>query len=317
VFNEFTIRTLCSIKNQKYRSFELILVANGMLVERYIQVKREIELIFEGSSVEVNVYFVERASANGARFFGLEKSTKDYVLFFDSDDLVANDEVFGDLFKIIVGNEPDIICVNIQRVKFNDGDLFKNEVIYRYTRPNRLLSYDKYRYTLVKEYGTNIVSKVVKRTLFKDLAFVDVPYFQDWNISSKLFPRIRTFWFYDRIGYYYVTRSNSISNYSSMTQQSLSDAFNSLLDIKEYFNGNVFKESYTLFYNRILIMFCVSYITRYKHFDDRQGFVVCRRFLQKSLKFKYLIFSRPVEVGLLVSIYWSWLFNLLFKKFLK
>ena len=116
VFNsqQYIVRCLNSIINQKYKDFEVIIIddgstdASGAICDSFAEKDKRI--------------FVEHCINGGvvkARKRGVEKAKGDYVVWVDSDDYISDNylELFA---KAIEKNNPDVISCGFAMVNTND-----------------------------------------------------------------------------------------------------------------------------------------------------------------------------------------------------
>ena len=140
VFNreELILKTLVSIQNQIYSNWECIIVDDSSTDNSYEVVKKHIKdenrfRIFKRPS-DI------KQGGNAARNYGYEKSKGDYVIWFDSDDLMTND--FLSLFEknlqpninllINSGKYIDVNDLVIGDFKYDDNDfLYKRYAMYK------------------------------------------------------------------------------------------------------------------------------------------------------------------------------------------
>ena len=104
-----------SVKSQTYNNYELIVVDdcstdNGKTVNK---IKEFDNIIF--------LQTPKNSGAGGARNLGIKKATGDYIIFLDSDDSLASNDVLENINQTIGYDSPDIIYTGF---KFIGGEEF-------------------------------------------------------------------------------------------------------------------------------------------------------------------------------------------------
>lgn len=102
--------TLQSIADQIYKPIELILVDNGSS-DGSLEVCRTFKDKCNNLFFDIKILQENKAGANAARNTGLSVATGDYVLFFDSDDIMYDDCIANIVGELIVTNLPEAIAV--------------------------------------------------------------------------------------------------------------------------------------------------------------------------------------------------------------
>ena len=118
---ELICRTIDSILCQDYNNFEIIIVDDGSKDNTDEVVQRAY-----GENSIVRYYKKANEERGRARNFGIEKAVGDYIVFFDSDDLML--EHYLSTLHNVLENEPrdfvavKYIMVNEEGAKINDGN---------------------------------------------------------------------------------------------------------------------------------------------------------------------------------------------------
>ena len=89
-----------SVFGQTYKNYEVIVVDDGSTDD-------SIDII---KDFDVKLYHSNGLHAGGARNVGLDNANGEYIVFLDSDDYLANNNVLENLNNLI--NDEDIICLN-------------------------------------------------------------------------------------------------------------------------------------------------------------------------------------------------------------
>jgi len=112
--------TLDSIISQSYSNWECLVVDDGSS-------DNTLEVLEEFAVKDDRIKYFSRPKdkikgANACRNFGFEKSTGDYVIWFDSDDLMTPDHIASKL-KLIQGKKLDFVVAKTQN--FENGKLLE------------------------------------------------------------------------------------------------------------------------------------------------------------------------------------------------
>lgn len=111
VFNRETmvLNTLQSIAEQTYRPIELILVDNGS-EDNSMALCHQFQATNNNSFFRTQVYQELNKGANAARNTGLSLASGDYMMFFDSDDLMYSDCIARIVTQLSLNNYPKAIA---------------------------------------------------------------------------------------------------------------------------------------------------------------------------------------------------------------
>lgn len=286
-YNEFVENMFLSLKNQNYFDYEVVVVGNSLPKDDFEVIKSNISKAFLDSKIKINYVFTDLIGANTARRIGYENSVGEYVFFIDCDDQLVHENVLKKLSDIIDEFHTDIISVNLQHALLSQDKIIPQNIIYNYINSDKNLSKSNaLQYNdIIHNYGTNICARLIKRELLLDIKFLDVPYAQDWNISSKMFLNAQSFYFVSEPFYYWVYRENSTSRVSSMTLERHRKAFNSIVDITEYYKKNDTKNEYQYFLYERIINFCFQYTLRCSFIDINEGMKTANNFIKKHVEF--------------------------------
>jgi len=284
LFSDFEIRMFDSIKSQKCQDYELIIVGNSISIEKYDEIISKIKIIFNNSDILIKYLYTEKKGANYSRMLGCQNAQGEYVFFMDADDQLVHDLVFEEVGKIIEKFHPDIISSNIQRAHIIDNKLIATEISYNFTNSNKLLHLSSNFNCIIKNYGTNIVARFIRRELFNGVNFLDLPFYQDFNVSSKIFLKAKTFYFINEPTYFWLFRADSISQINSMTIQKHLESFNSILDVIQFYRKNKTSLEYNYFINYKIIEFCFQYVGRSSIFDINEGLSRSNLLLENELE---------------------------------
>jgi glycosyltransferase involved in cell wall biosynthesis len=217
---DYLKQCLDSILCQTYNDFEIILVNDGSTDS-----SPEICSFYQNESAKIVLISKENGGLSDARNVGLKRAKGDYIIFTDSDDYWAGEQVLEDLNELIKISNPDVVIheesrffsANDVKCKFNQkflkeksGD-FKSEVL-------QLIYHDLY-------VGC-AWDKIVKRSILLDneLYFPLGRKSEDIEWCGKLINFIDTFSIYSKSFYIYRQgRSGSIT--ASVSESHIMDVY--------------------------------------------------------------------------------------------
>lgn len=316
-YNFYVKEMFVSLSNQSYQNFEIIVVGNGVDEILFNKIKKEIKLFFLETKCEIKFYFTLIKGANPAREFGLKKATGNYVFFLDSDDQFCESSSLSKAIKVLEEKKPDILSVNIQRAVFEQDKLKLNSIVYSFLNSDELLSIEFHKEIILNNYGTNICARFIKRELLNNITFLDLPYCQDWNVSSKLFCNTKTFYFMSEPLYIWLFREESVSKVSSMNFDKHYNSFSSIIDVVEYYKNNNISEKFTYFLNDRIIKFCFQYTARSGYFNINEGLIRSNKFIRQEVIFNKYFFKNKRIVFMYIMIKFSFIYKLYFKYWVK
>lgn len=302
-----------SLIRQTFINFEVIIVGNGLSNKDFDFISTKIKSKFFNSEIQLKFFYNVEKGANNSRQFGYEKSSGDYIFFLDSDDQLSDSNVLKEIDEITKDYNIDIVSVNLQHAHLTGNDFQLNEIVYEFVKKDEILFLEKDKITVLKNYGTNICGRFIKKELLKDIHFLNLPYCQDWNVSSKLFFNARTFYFYQKPCYLWVFRENSISKIQSMSVEKHLNSFNSIINVISFFKKRDTADYYRFFVNDRIIRFCFQYIGRSSFFDIREGFKRANELIRKEVKFNRSFFNNTRIVMMYIMIRFPFLYKLYFK----
>jgi len=314
-FYDFYVENMLkSINNQTFDKYEVIFVGNNLSSDEYSSIVQSINKTFQHSD-RFSFFYTDLKNANAARQFGFEKSSGEYVFFLDSDDVLLNANLLEAINRIIQSNRPDIISVNMQRGIYDNGSLILGKVIYNYDLASEMLYKEQDLKTILNNYGTSIAGRFIKREILKDIKFKEVPFFQDWNVSSKIYAGAKTFYFYNTPSYIWVNRCSSISQFSKTTQEKYKKAFLSLTDMVQYYKQHNLIKDNKVFYSLRIIDFCFQYAGRGIRTGYPEGTKAARNFLWKNIDFSFSLIAYPAHLIRILFLFCSPLLKWYIKKY--
>ena len=195
-------------------------------------------------------------------------------------------EAIGKMLLIADTLKVDLVCCNIIR-KF---DKFTDHILLKHNRPNKVLSTES-TIDSILAMPTNIVAKLIRSNCIKSVPFDNPDFTQDWNISYKLFPNIKSWYFLNEGLYYYWLRENSQSIYSiSFNIQSANSVLSSLEGIINYYEDIGLKWKMNTELSIIAFLFFNVIVTRgtiTKNFKiEKDIYMQCKKVL-KQYRFNF------------------------------
>jgi len=148
--------TLYSFFNQIYRPIELILVDNNSQ-DRSYEICKDFQERYNHLFFRIEVIREIRKGANAARNTGMAIATGEYVMFFNSDDIMYNDCIANIVGDLIIEKYP-IATAYPFNIKFPDGTLSKRPLIYSRKPSDQLYT------TIIPTHGL-----CIKRAFLKEI----------------------------------------------------------------------------------------------------------------------------------------------------
>lgn len=207
-------RCIESIIAQTYRNFELILVDDGSsdnsgrICDSYAEKHNFIK-----------VYHIANSGPGGARNYGVEKATGNYVFFVDSDDYIAKETV-GILYNIEERTNADIIVLSERIVPergqydlevTSSADIVNN--IEEYTREQSIELLGYVRKILNAPWG-----KLFRKDILTSIPFPENVIYEDYEAMYQILDSANKIIYVPFQLYYYAQRAGSIMH-SSWNEQ--------------------------------------------------------------------------------------------------
>ncbi len=205
-------RCAASLMNQTYHNIEVIFVDDGSpdecpsLCDEYAKYDRRIRVIHK-----------ENGGLSDARNSGLNEATGDYILFVDSDDYIELDSCER-FISIISNNKPDIVVADARQIIGNNVKYLSHSTLVE----NQLYSNSEYLVKTIKalECYVPVCFNLYKKEFLieNNLFFVKKLLHEDMEIFPRIFLSSRTIMYLDYVFYNYITRSNSIMQSRTNTE---------------------------------------------------------------------------------------------------
>ena len=219
---DYLRKCLDSVAVQTYKNLEVIIVNDGS-TDDSLEIINEYTTKFDN----MTCYTIENRGQGGARNFGIQKSTGEYLSFLDSDDFIEN-TCIEKLVSVAINSGSDIAVCNNYDVS-ESGDIllsyknqYKNSVTSLFEEPELL-------FNRVCPWG-----KLYKRELFGELLFVSRIWYEDMRLMPKLLLKAKKICYIDDCLVYYLQRQGSTMNNNNLKRNlEIIDVFNDLIKYYE------------------------------------------------------------------------------------
>lgn len=231
VYNkESTInRYLNSIQNQAFDDLEIIIIDDK-------STDNSIKIIEEAEKVDKRIILIKNEKRKGtliSKNIGVFQSIGKYLLFVDPDDIIS-ENIINSLFILAKENNFDLIRFKIYRGK---GSLnipwisyyLKSKIIYK----SDIYYYLFYGFGKLFQLDFYITNKLIKRNLFiialnsinKYYLYQFMIDCEDGLINFMLHKLSKSYFYIDKIGYYYILTNQSITSKASNFKKRLKSNF--------------------------------------------------------------------------------------------
>lgn len=251
--------TISSILNQTYNDFELILVNDGS-TDNSLSIMRQYE-----NDVRVKIIDGKNYGAPHARNIGLNYAKGNYIMFFDSDDIMLPMQLERMIQKILSDNTDLLICQHF--VLFNG----------RYEISKGLVPYNTGVYsTKEKEdifYLMHVSpfpgAKLFKAEIIKkyNIDFADVKIGQDANFLLKYLSVCERVSVIEEKLCVYRIVSTSISHQVNLK---ILDIISSINNVKLFANHNCAQKDYFIALNDVALAYFWHQFRKYPFIDDKE-----------------------------------------------
>ena len=232
------IDSVDSVLNQSYKNVELIVVDDG-------STDNSLEILNNIKDERVKLFKQGNKGPGCARNFGINKSTGDYILFCDSDDLLKND-IIEKINKITDFQKYDVVLFKTQKISTNGNVLVNNDFESFDLSDNDKIGFMQAIYNKFSKYNDffgfdGVCGKVIKKSFLKsnNIYFPEGIFrFEDALFCKLLFEKSNNIRYENALGYYYIQNPNSICHkYKENAVDIYVDALEALYDSKydEYF----------------------------------------------------------------------------------
>ena len=243
-------------------------------------------LLGQTNDERLTLYSNEFKGANSARKLGVSRSNGTFVMFMDADDKWQKESV-EELVNIAINHSVDLVCCNmLQITNYEEKILFKMNNVGKFD-----ISVTP---SYIDEIPPTACSKMFKRSYLAEIDFINVPFFQDWNITYKYLMKCKSVYFYDKDLYHYIRRDGSTSSYHNQSYKRVIDAEHSILDVLLELKKTELSEHIKVQIYSVVIKFYLNLLGRTNHIellDEKYKAYVTIKNNIKSLEFIYLLKS--------------------------
>jgi len=227
IFNaeDYLIENLAAIKNQTYKNIEVIMVDDGSTDK-----SAEIAKGFCEADARFSYVKQQNQGAPAARNNGFEKSQGAYVVFVDSDDILAHNSI-EKLYRTAEHQSADLVIGQYDTID-EEGNLIESQKM-EYDRDG-IYSVDEdlnVLFFLSPMPGNKLFDAELLRK--NNLLFSDLKRAQDLNFYLKFLTFADKVCTMSDTVYYYRMRANSISHTVSPV---ILETINSIEDVEKYYN---------------------------------------------------------------------------------
>lgn len=193
------------VLNQTYKDIELIIVNDGSTdssgaICRYYMRKYP----------NIRYYETENRGVASARNYGVEKSTRQYVGFVDSDDTIEPD-MYSKLHECITEEQADISACAYNKIGA-DGRVIYTSQYYKNV-PKRVIDNNVLNMAYVFGYGTDILpNKLFRSEIIKEIRLAENKTYEDIMAMPMLLKASNRIVYINDVLYHYQLRNNNITS---------------------------------------------------------------------------------------------------------
>ena len=271
----YILRFIRSIQNQFFNDLEIIFVDD-------FSNDNSSNIIKKCQKEDERIILIKHKKNKGtliSRNNGAFKSTGEYLLFPDPDDLLASD-ILNYSYTQAKNNNYDMIKFNLYSGnKYNILKTIKN-IKFQEVYQEKLSSFIFYGNGHLKQTDYCIINKFIKRDIFiKSLNYVDKYYlnqnmivYEDGLINFMLYKFAQSLYHTKKIGYYYIQNQQSITkNFLKDRERTIKNCFIYLKYIFEYTKNNQYEKNMACcIYHNILLE--ISNINIFKYLTKEYTF---------------------------------------------
>ena len=200
---KFLARCVDSVINQTYTNLQIILVDDGAtdsspaICDNYAK-----------KDPRVTVIHKKNGGLSSARNAGIDAAEGDYIGFVDSDDFISP-TMYESLLNNIGSTDNELANAMYVRY-FDDGS--QTPSIVPHTTNEQVSSVDFIRELMLHVGDVSVCTKLFPKKLLDNLRFCEGKCNEDLLFMIDLLTRIEKVNFVGEVGYYYYTRSGSLSS---------------------------------------------------------------------------------------------------------
>lgn len=227
---DYLRKCLDSVAAQTYRDLEVIIVNDGS-PDDSLEIAQE----YTARYPHFHCYTIENRGLGGARNYGMEQATGDYVMFLDSDDYIAENCVEV-MVTAAEKTDSDMVVANCYDVREDGSVLLAYRNVYK-NATTSLAEEPEILFNRVNAWG-----KLYKRQLLDGFQYVSRMWYEDLRLTPKLYLQAKKITYVDDSLFFYVQRAGSIMNNTNFRRNlEIIDAFEDLLG---YFRAQGAYETY-------------------------------------------------------------------------
>lgn len=195
---DYIAKCLDSIKGQTLGDFECLIIDDGSK-DKSIDIAETII----GDDERFKIYHKENGGLSDARNFGMKKAIGEYLFFADSDDYIVP-TLLNDTYTMAMKYNSDIVCFDMEyiwpdeRVSISKGGEFE------------VSSYKENPALIFINNSAN--NKIYRRSFMADKEFIKGMWYEDLAIIPIWLAKANNVSYVNKVLYYYVQRSGSISH---------------------------------------------------------------------------------------------------------
>ncbi|GKU77025.1 glycosyltransferase family 2 protein [Paenibacillus sp. L3-i20] len=201
-------KTIESVLVQTYTDFELIIIDDGSLDDSY-KILQEIE----NTDKRVRLFSKENGGVSSARNFGIHKSTGDYILFLDGDDLI-NKDLLKRAHHIFTNTDVDMFSYGYQTLNENTNQTIKKYSSNKYN--NKILTEVQFlNLFLTKKISQSMCSFITKKEIIdknKILFDENTKHGEDQELQVRCISKCMSIFYDSEVLFYYIQRAGSAVN---------------------------------------------------------------------------------------------------------
>lgn len=254
----YLVEAIESVLNQSYTDFELILVDDGSTDGSGV-----ICDYFAKKDCRIRVIHQVNKGLSAARNIGLDNCRGEYIVFFDSDD-VLNNKMLSKMYDVLINSDADIvecnyaICNTDKKIEFSRISNFKKSELVnegKYSKREAL------NLQLQFKISSFVWNKLYKRSVWNKLRFHEGHNYEDRDIILPLLNKIKKIYIINDVLIIHRIRKGSIT-----TTNNFNNCKDLLLAYSHYFsyiNNNISEYIDTEVLNDALLMYYKLLLSEY------------------------------------------------------
>lgn len=276
-------RCLESVLNQNYKNIEIIIVDDGSIDESKMIIEN---FVTKNPKVDVSVIYQNNMNGAVARNNGLNIAEGEYILFIDSDDVLANNVIKREL-ELIESSGADLLVGNYEVIDEHDKLIEKRKIFGK----NVIYSNNDEIFTNLCDISPVPTNKIYKTDIIKNnnIYWGNVRIGQDLNFYLKYLSKCKKVVIDVEYMYKYRITGNSVSRTYSYK---ILDITNSFDDIKNYYYSTNNRLLYDKFIPNVQLYHYdiqLSKVRFFKKLSDKLFVLNYFKHMIKSIDYTYLV----------------------------